>query len=140
MSAATRPTLALSAAEALDRARRLVELLRPGAATRDRLASGGEQIVSDLKSSGLLAATAPEELGGSGLRWREALRVVRTVAAVDNSAAMLLGYHYAVVRSVEAASPTFLPVLAECLRIGGYLAGGGNARDGSLEMEAEGDA
>jgi len=139
VNAASEPALGRTAAEALDQARRLAELLRPEAAKRDRLASGSEQIVMELQSSGLLVATAPEVLGGSGLPWSVAMKVVRAVAAADNSAAMLLGYHYAVVRSVETAAPNFLPVLADCVRAGGYLAGVVNARDAPLELEPDGD-
>lgn len=134
-----RPEDRRSEVETLDRARRLAGLLAPGAARRDRLASGGKQIVAELKASGLLWSTAPGVVGEPELHWSQAMQVVRTVAAADNSAAMLLGYHYAVVRTVEASCPSFLPVLNDCARTTRYVAGVVNVRDDPLQLEPEGD-
>ncbi len=47
-----------------------------------------------LRDAGLPALLLPTSVGGAGLGWTTALRVVREIAVADGSIAQLLGYHY----------------------------------------------
>ena len=47
-----------------------------------------------LKNTGLLNALHPADIGGGGLDWIDALRLVRIVARGESSLGQLLGYHF----------------------------------------------
>jgi alkylation response protein AidB-like acyl-CoA dehydrogenase len=47
-----------------------------------------------LKNTGLLNALQPPEIGGGGLDWVDALKLVRIIARGESSLGQLLGYHY----------------------------------------------
>lgn len=47
-----------------------------------------------LKMAGLLNALHPKEIGGSGIDWVSALRLVRILSRGESSIGQLLGYHY----------------------------------------------
>jgi alkylation response protein AidB-like acyl-CoA dehydrogenase len=50
--------------------------------------------ISILKSSGLLNALHPPQIGGAGLDWVNGLRLVRILARGESSIGQLLGYHF----------------------------------------------
>jgi len=50
--------------------------------------------ISILKSTGLLNALHPQQIGGGGLNWVDGLRLVRILARGESSIGQLLGYHY----------------------------------------------
>lgn len=67
-------------------ARRGPELDRLGLPPRDEIEA--------LRQAGLLSALHAPEVGGAGLSWVDALRLVRIVARGESSIGQLLGYHY----------------------------------------------
>ncbi len=62
----------------------------------ERDARGGTPTheLNSLRESGLLELLVPQEYGGWGETWFNALKVVREIAKADGSLAQLLGYHY----------------------------------------------
>ncbi|MHC2296072.1 acyl-CoA dehydrogenase family protein [Rhizobium mongolense] len=50
--------------------------------------------ISTLKTTGLLNALHPLQIGGGGLDWVDGLRLVRILARGESSIGQLLGYHY----------------------------------------------
>ena len=69
-----------------DLAARGAELDREGLAPRPEIIR--------LKNTGLLNALHAPEIGGGGLDWVDALKLVRIVARGESSIGQLLGYHY----------------------------------------------
>ena len=121
-----------------DRVAALAASLARDAADRDRQPVGAEAEMGKLKASGLLRATAPVSWGGAGLPFSHALRVLRTLAAQDNATAMLLGYHWVVLRTAHMQGG----LDALCARVvaaNEYLAGVTNARDSDLVLTRDGD-
>ncbi|MCP3804672.1 acyl-CoA dehydrogenase family protein [Allokutzneria sp. A3M-2-11 16] len=68
--------------------------LREDAAERDRANAAPEREVELLRSSGLLTAFIPAELGGGDADPATSDSVTRIIAAADASIGHLLGYHY----------------------------------------------
>ena len=124
-------------APVLERARALATSLAQDAAARDRDGAGAEPEIAKLKASGLLGATAPAAWGGEQLPFATALQALRLVAAQDNACAMLLGYHWVVLRTAEVQGG-FTAALARCVAQEGYLAGVTNARDADLQLSRDG--
>jgi alkylation response protein AidB-like acyl-CoA dehydrogenase len=112
--------------------------LAEDAVKRDRAAPGADPEVEKLRRSGLLSATAPPSLGGDGMTFGQAFRALRLIAAQDNSTAMLLGYHWVVVRTALAQGG-FDAALDRATRSDHYLAGVTNARGTDLTWTADGD-
>ncbi|TCU33564.1 acyl-CoA dehydrogenase family protein [Rhizobium azibense] len=50
--------------------------------------------IASLKTTGLLNALHPPQIGGGGLDWVDGLRLVRILARGESSIGQLLGYHY----------------------------------------------
>jgi alkylation response protein AidB-like acyl-CoA dehydrogenase len=79
-------------------AREVAKQLRATAAERERADQQPFGEIDLLRQAKLLELLEPQEFGGGGLGWREALRIVREVAAGDTSVGQLLGYHYSISR------------------------------------------
>ena len=64
------------------------------AVERDILGGTPTRELNTLRQSGLLNFLIPQEYGGWGENWIDALKVVREIAKGDGSLGQLLGYHY----------------------------------------------
>ncbi len=80
--------------EALETAKNVAATLAKDALERDLANREPEGEAQLLRDSGLPALLLPTRVGGAGLDWGTALRVVREIAEADGSIAQLLGYHY----------------------------------------------
>src|SRR5688572_10817253 len=84
--------------QAVEAARGVAAVLAKDALERDR--ANAEPLAEALaeaqllRDAGLPALLLPTSVGGAGLGWTTALRVVREIAVADGSIAQLLGYHY----------------------------------------------
>ncbi len=81
-------------AQAVEAARGVAAVLAKDALERDRANAEPLAEAQLLRDAGLPALLLPTSVGGAGLGWATALRVVREIAAADGSIAQLLGYHY----------------------------------------------
>ncbi len=81
-------------AQAVDAARGVAAVLAKDALERDRANAEPLAEAQLLRDAGLPALLLPTSVGGAGLGWTTALRVIREIAAADGSIAQLLGYHY----------------------------------------------
>jgi alkylation response protein AidB-like acyl-CoA dehydrogenase len=84
----------LTAVQAIDAAREVAVTLAKDALERDRANADPHAEVQLLRDAALPAILLPREVGGSGLGWATALRVVREISAADGSIGQLFGYHY----------------------------------------------
>ncbi|GAA3109367.1 monooxygenase [Pseudonocardia yunnanensis] len=84
----------LTAQQAIEAARAVAATLAKDAVERDRANAKPHAEVQLLRDAALPAILLPREVGGSGLGWDTALRVVREISAADGSIGQLLGYHY----------------------------------------------
>jgi alkylation response protein AidB-like acyl-CoA dehydrogenase len=80
--------------EAVETARGVAAVLAKDALERDRANAEPLAEAQLLRDAGLPALLLPTSVGGAGLGWATALRVVREIAVADGSIAQLLGYHY----------------------------------------------
>ncbi len=81
-------------AQAVDAARGVAAVLAKDALERDRANAEPLAEAQLLRDAGLPALLLPTSVGGAGLGWTTALRVIREIAVADGSIAQLLGYHY----------------------------------------------
>ncbi|MFC0220144.1 acyl-CoA dehydrogenase family protein [Pseudochelatococcus lubricantis] len=81
-------------AGALDRARQVAVRLAETANARERQTAPPHGEIGLLRQAGLLAFLHPRTVGGGGGNWRQAFRILRTVAEGDMSIAQILGNHY----------------------------------------------
>jgi alkylation response protein AidB-like acyl-CoA dehydrogenase len=86
--------MTLSHEQAVEAARGVAAVLAKDALERDRANAEPLAEAQLLRDAGLPALLLPTSVGGAGLGWATALRVVREIAAADGSIAQLLGYHY----------------------------------------------
>jgi alkylation response protein AidB-like acyl-CoA dehydrogenase len=84
----------LTAQQAIEAARTVAATLAKDAVERDRANAEPHAEVQLLRDAALPAILLPREVGGSGLGWDTALRVVREISAADGSIGQLIGYHY----------------------------------------------
>ncbi|MET0428015.1 MAG: acyl-CoA dehydrogenase family protein, partial [Microvirga sp.] len=77
----------------LGRIENLLPVFAADAAERDRLGGRPTAQILAIKKAGLTNLLIPRELGGHGLPWSTALRVVRALSRVDGSLGHLFGYH-----------------------------------------------
>jgi alkylation response protein AidB-like acyl-CoA dehydrogenase len=84
----------LTAEQAIDAARDVAATLMKDAVERDRANADPHTEVQLLRDAALPAILLRREIGGSGLGWDTALRVVREISAADGSIGQLVGYHY----------------------------------------------
>ena len=80
--------------QAVEAARGVAAVLAKDALERDRANAEPLAEAQLLRDAGLPALLLPTSVGGAGLGWTTALRVVREIAVADGSIAQLLGYHY----------------------------------------------
>jgi alkylation response protein AidB-like acyl-CoA dehydrogenase len=80
--------------QAVEAARGVAAVLAKDALERDRANAEPVAEAQLLREAGLPALLLPASVGGAGLGWATALRVVRDIAAADGSIAQVLGYHY----------------------------------------------
>jgi alkylation response protein AidB-like acyl-CoA dehydrogenase len=80
--------------QAVEAARGVAAVLAKDALERDRANAEPLAEAQLLREAGLPALLLPTSVGGAGLGWTTALRVVREIATADGSIAQLLGYHY----------------------------------------------
>jgi alkylation response protein AidB-like acyl-CoA dehydrogenase len=80
--------------QAVEAARGVAAVLAKDALDRDRANAEPLAEAQLLRDAGLPALLLPTTVGGAGLGWATALRVVREIAVADGSIAQLLGYHY----------------------------------------------
>jgi alkylation response protein AidB-like acyl-CoA dehydrogenase len=79
---------------AVEAARGVAAVLAKDALERDRANVEPLAEAQLVRDAGLPALLLPTAVGGAGLGWTTALRVVREIAVADGSLAQLLGYHY----------------------------------------------
>src|SRR4051812_47952652 len=87
-------TLPTTHEQAVEASRGVAAVLAKDALDRDRANAEPLAEAELLRGAGLPALVLPAAVGGAGLGWATALRVVREIAAADGSIAQLLGYHY----------------------------------------------
>jgi alkylation response protein AidB-like acyl-CoA dehydrogenase len=87
-------TLPTTHEQAVEASRGVAAVLAKDALDRDRANAEPLAEAELLRGAGLPARVLPAAVGGAGLGWATALRVVREIAAADGSIAQLLGYHY----------------------------------------------
>jgi alkylation response protein AidB-like acyl-CoA dehydrogenase len=80
--------------QAVEAARGVAAVLAKDALERDRAGAEPLEEARLLRDARLPALLLPTTVGGAGLGWATALRVVREIAVADGSIAQLLGYHY----------------------------------------------
>jgi alkylation response protein AidB-like acyl-CoA dehydrogenase len=80
--------------QAVEAARGVAAVLAKDALERDRAGAEPLEEAQLLRDARLPALLLPTTVGGAGLGWATALRVVREIAVADGSIAQLLGYHY----------------------------------------------
>lgn len=88
------PTQPTGHEQAVEAARGVAAVLAKDALERDRANAEPEAEAQLLRDAGLPGLLLPADVGGGGLGWATALRVVREIAVADGSIAQLLGYHY----------------------------------------------
>ncbi len=86
--------MALTHDQAVAAAREVAAVLAKDALERDRANAAPRAEAQLLRDAGLPALLLPTEVGGAGLGWPTALRVIRELAVADGSIAQLIGYHY----------------------------------------------
>ncbi|GAA0946321.1 acyl-CoA dehydrogenase family protein [Pseudonocardia zijingensis] len=86
--------MTLTPDSAVEVARSVAGVLAKDALERDRANVEPLAEAQLLRDAGLPALLLPTHVGGPGLGWSTALRVVREIAVADGSIAQLLGYHY----------------------------------------------
>ncbi|MGK5681599.1 acyl-CoA dehydrogenase family protein [Actinoplanes sp. URMC 104] len=124
--------------EAITAARRLAEVLEPGAIRRDRDGATVVPVeaVAALDASGLLGITVPRSEGGPGLGMGTLAEAIRIIAAADPAIAQVPQGHFLIVDvlAVHGTAETRKRIFGEVLagrRIGNALAerGGKHAQD-----------
>ncbi|GAA5063490.1 alkylation response protein AidB-like acyl-CoA dehydrogenase [Thermocatellispora tengchongensis] len=125
----------------VEAARGVAEVLAADVVARDAKGGAPEAEVALLRESGLLGLLVARELGGAGGSWADALDVVRTLAAADASAAMLLGYHYLHLWRLGRYDNAELAERAArgTVREGWFWGGASNPREPGLTLTPDGD-
>lgn len=117
--------------------------LAVGVVERDWAARPPHEQIQLLKEAGLVTLVGPVEHGGAGLRddWALQLKIIRTIARVDNSIANILAWHYAQHWLLNAVGTDEQRerLEAEFARNGWVSAGIVNIRDAPLSGPDEGD-
>lgn len=86
-----------------DQLQRIVEeIVAPEAQAIDEEARFPKRAIEELAAAGLLALTVPKDHGGGGFGLREATDVIRTLAGVCGSTAMVTTMHYAATAMIVA--------------------------------------
>jgi alkylation response protein AidB-like acyl-CoA dehydrogenase len=95
-----------------------------------------------LKIAGLLNALHPKEIGGGGIDWVSALRLVRILSRGESSIGQLLGYHYVNSQYIywSASDPAKATALGmETVARNLYWGAAVNPRDPGLVLSRKGD-
>lgn len=100
-----KPPLLADEAGAIAAARGLADVLRDGAAARDRSAVYPADVLDAVPATGLLGIAVPPRLGGPGAAPGTVARVLAVFAEADPSVAQLLLGHFVVQRVVLGAVP-----------------------------------
>lgn len=115
--------------------------LAKSGAERDREAGVPKAEINTLRQAGLLTALHPREIGGGGIGWADALRLVRIISRGESSIGQLLGYHYvnAYVPYIAAEEAKAHALGVETVEQGHYWGAVVNPRDAGLTLtHAEG--
>lgn len=67
--------------------------LAASAVDRDLRAGAPDEEVQRLRETGLLSLVVPQQYGGAGATWAEALKIVQELAKADGSIGQLYGNH-----------------------------------------------
>ncbi|MFT4181157.1 MAG: acyl-CoA dehydrogenase family protein [Rhizobium sp.] len=112
------------------------------AAELDRGGRPPLQEIIRLKNSGLLNALHAPQIGGGGLNWVDALRLVRIIARGESSLGQLLGYHFVnsqyIYWAIEDAARAHA-LGAETVANNYYWGAAVNPRDPGLELTRRGN-
>jgi SfnB family sulfur acquisition oxidoreductase len=90
-----------SDAEAIAAAERVADLVRPGAAERDKFRYAPEAEIERFSNSGLWAITVPKEYGGAGLSVVTVSNVFEIIAAADPSIGQIPQNHFTTVDDIR---------------------------------------
>ncbi|MBA8880136.1 acyl-CoA dehydrogenase family protein [Phyllobacterium myrsinacearum] len=114
----------------------IAEDLAKTGAERDREAGVPKAEIDTLRHAGLLTALHPKEIGGGGIGWADALRLVRIISRGESSIGQLLGYHYvnAYVPYIAANEATAHVLGVETVEKGHYWGAVVNPRDAGLTL------
>jgi alkylation response protein AidB-like acyl-CoA dehydrogenase len=115
--------------------------LKATAVARERAAAPPHGEVVLLRNAGLLTLLNPKEVGGGGAQFKEAFRVVRTIARADTSIAQILSYHYLLSHSAfwRAEPEQHRRLVAESVEHNWFWGGASNPRDALTVLTAEGN-
>ncbi|MFG1420535.1 acyl-CoA dehydrogenase family protein [Roseixanthobacter liquoris] len=122
-------------------ARAVADALAPDAAARDKAGASPRRELERLRQSGLLELLYPQESGGGGGSFTDALLAVRTIAQADASIAQLLAYHYLhLTNALWRAGPAQAAALARAGVADRWFWGGAsNPRDPESRLERTDD-
>ena len=124
--------------DAIAAAERVAQTLLPDAAARDRLGATPRKELELLRGSGLLPLLNPQEHGGGGGSFTDALLAVRVIGRADASIAQLLAYHYLhLTNALWRATPEQGAALSRASVAGNWFWGGAsNPRDPESRLTA----
>jgi alkylation response protein AidB-like acyl-CoA dehydrogenase len=100
LSANTQPGEVPARQHAFEIANQLTKVFAQTAVERDKRGGTAKTERDLLRASGLLNAVIPAGLGGWGLAWTDAMKLIRILARVDSSIAHLFGFQHLMLASV----------------------------------------
>ncbi|MFJ4192593.1 SfnB family sulfur acquisition oxidoreductase [Pseudomonas sp. NPDC089534] len=133
-------------AEAIAVARQVADLLREGAAERDRRREVPADIVDAFSDSGLWGITVPREYGGAEVSFATLAQVIALVSAADPSLGQIPQNHYCLLEDIRLQGTAqqkehFFGLVLQGHRFANALSetGGKNVQDIRTRLVAEGD-
>ena len=117
--------------QAIQAARQLAKQFAKEASLRDQKRQLPADELNAFSESGLWAITVPKQYGGAGLTWRDALEVIKIIAAVDPSLGQLPQNHLVIVEHIrldgtEQQKQFFFDLVLKGVRFGNAFSEIGN--------------
>lgn len=115
--------------------------LAASAVERDLRAGAPDQEIQRLRETGLLPLVVPQQYGGIGATWAEALKVVQELAKADGSIGQLYGNHLNLTALAEVSGTAIQAerYYRETAERNLFWANAINTRDERLQLVPEGD-
>jgi alkylation response protein AidB-like acyl-CoA dehydrogenase len=115
--------------------------LRTTAVAREAAAAAPHVEIELLRQAGLLTLLNAREFGGGGALFRDAFRVVRTIARADTSIAQILSYHYLLSHSAfwRSGPAQQASLVRQSVQQRWFWGGASNPRDPLTILTVDGD-
>lgn len=115
--------------------------LRTTAVERERAGAPPRLEITSLRDADLLTLLNPAHIGGGGATFKDAFRVVRTLARADTSIAQVLSYHYLLSYSAfwRAGEEQRSKLIQQSVDEKWFWGGASNPRDTLTVLSADGD-